>query len=222
MKLTYVLEDRAARSGVRPPPAHANRVLSQQAVPAAALVLAALGLLALLRVGPAASVLDVLDRAPMPANLAAAAAAPAVLQDGPEAPVVAASVDLTGAAELAATALWVQKAGAGVRIQAHDAPRRALVEQLAATTGTQLIGSTAVLDGAPAVTLGWQGQDLATLWAELLQGRANFAAQCEGRTCKLWLLDTPALLDPAQRTAAAAPRVAEQFQADPPGLFPAE
>lgn len=222
MKLTYVLEDRAACSGVRPPPAHANRVLSQPAVPAAALVLAALGLLALLRMGPAASVLDVPDRVPTPAYLAAAAAAPAALQAGPAAPVVAASLDPTGPVELATIARWVQRAGAGVRIQAHDAPRRALVEQLAAATGTQLIGSTAVLDGTPAVTLGWQGQDLAALWAELLQGRANFAAQCEGRTCKLWLLDTPTSLDPAQRAAAAAPRVAEQFQPDPPGLFPAE
>jgi hypothetical protein len=223
MKPTYVLEARPACPGVQTQQARANKALRQRAVSAAALALAALALLSLVRTGPAASLLPAGSRAPMLANAAAAVAAPqqavpAALQSEPAAQLVSPPADP------AVPGQWVQQVDAGISIEAHAVPRRALVEQLAAATGTLLIGSTAGLDATPAVTLRWQGRDLAALWAALLDGRANFAAQCDGRTCKLWLLGAPAPHTAAQRTAAStpAPRVSEQLQPDPPGLFPAE
>jgi hypothetical protein len=123
-----------------------------------------------------------------------------------------------------AAAPWVQRTASGLRVEALAAPRRALVEQLAAASGTQVFGSTAALDAAPTVSVQWQGRDALPLWTALLEGRVNFAAQCDARGCKLWLLGTTSGPHAAAQPAPSLPppRSARLLQPDPPGLFPAD
>ncbi|OYU84926.1 MAG: hypothetical protein CFE45_25805 [Burkholderiales bacterium PBB5] len=110
------------------------------------------------------------------------------------------------------------------RGDAQAARRQALVAQLAAATGAQLVGDPAVLAAAPAVTLHWRGRDTLALWAALLDGHANHAVQCEGQACRVWLLasGTQAGAAGQARSGQAPAHLRQAPQPDPPGLFPAE
>jgi hypothetical protein len=217
MKTTYVLEPcvatkvSALRTPQRAPSAH------PQLATALAVLVAAMALMALAHTGSSPTV-------PPGTGYAMAEALPVVAAPQPTAAATPGDASASPQAEAAAPSPWVQRISSGVRIDARAAPRRALVEQLAAATGTQLFGSTAALQATPVVSLRWQGRDALPLWAELLEGRVNFAAQCDVQGCKVWLLGaTPVTPAPAQ----GAPSVPQAHwpsppQPDPPGLFPAD
>lgn len=158
-----------------------------------------------------------------------AAASPAA-HDAPVASVVQATLPTTKLgtpaappADATAQAPLVQRVGDALHVDAQRASRRAVVEQLAAATGTQLIGSTSALDDTPTVSRHWQGRSAMPLLAQLLDGHIDFAALCEAQGCKVWL-QAPS----SDRQATPTPPSASQYsppsppQADPPGLFPSE
>ncbi|MGH6646789.1 hypothetical protein [Aquabacterium sp.] len=123
-----------------------------------------------------------------------------------------------------AQAPLVRRVGDALHVDAQRASRRAVVEQLAAATGTQLIGPTSALDGTPTVSRHWQGRNAMPLLAQLLDGHIDFAALCNAQGCKVWLQATSS----SDRQATPTPPPASQYspasppQADPPGLFPSE
>jgi hypothetical protein len=125
-----------------------------------------------------------------------------------------------------AQAPLVQRVGDALHVDAQGASRRAVVEQLAAATGTQLIGSTSALDDTPTVSRHWQGRNAMPLLAQLLDGHIDFAALCDAQGCKVWL-QAPSSDRPATPTPPPAIQYSQYSppsppQADPPGLFPSE
>ena len=162
----------------------------------------------------------------------ATAASPAA-HDAPVAWVVQASLPTTKLgkpaappADAKAQAPWVQRVGDALQVDAQRASRRAVVEQLAAATGTQLIGSTSALDDTPTVSRHWQGRNAMPLLVQLLDGHIDFAVLCDAQGCKVWLQapssDGPATPTPAPASQYSSPSSASPPQADPPGLFPSE
>lgn len=225
MKLTYVLDCRDA------PPSGAPLVLYRHS-PARwrralvlALLLAALTLLALSRAGPAAGAAPSAIGAWAP-DVALAAAPQSAAPAGDDAVHAA-----KPGAESASTS-WVQHTVQGLSLDVRRVSRRALVEELAAATGTQLIGSTAGLDATSLVSLHWRGRDSLQLWAVLLEGHVNFAAQCDGLGCRVWLLDAGSGAPPAGQAEYGGQQHVLQHPGqahsqspllpDPPGLFPAD
>lgn len=218
MKTTYVLAHQAA------PATDAPRVVRRAAMTRAQLTLALPVVLALLL---AASGVQALVQA------GSAAASPAA-HDAPVVSVVQATLPTTKLgtraappaappADSTAQAPLVQRVGDALQVDAQRASRRAVVEQLAAATGTQLIGSTSALDDTPTVSRHWQGRNAMPLLAQLLDGHIDFAALCEAHGCKVWL-QAPS----SDGLATPTPPPASQYsppgppQADPPGLFPSE
>lgn len=125
-----------------------------------------------------------------------------------------------------AQAPLVQRVGDALHVDAQRASRRAVVEQLAAATGTQLIGSTSALDNTPKVSRHWQGRNAMPLLAQLLDGHMDFAALCNAQGCKVWLQasssDKPAKATPPPSSQYSQYSPPGPAQADPPGLFPSE
>ncbi|RZL04062.1 MAG: hypothetical protein EOP36_01885 [Rubrivivax sp.] len=218
METTYVLAHQAAPATDAPPGVRRAWMTRAQLILALpvvlALLLAASGVQALVQTG-------------------STAASPAA-HDAPVASVVQATRPTTKRgtpapppAEAASQAPWVQRVGDALHVDAQGASRRALVEQLAAATGTQLIGSTSVLDDAPMVSRHWRGRDAMPLLAQLLDGHIDFAALCNAQGCKVWLQASSS----PDKQATPTPPPANQYsqgsppgppQADPPGLFPSE
>jgi hypothetical protein len=187
-----------------------------------ALLLAASGVQALVQAGstaasPAAhdAPVAVVVQATRPTTKLGTPAAPPAAP--PEAPPEAPPAEATAQATL------VQRVGDALHVDAQRASRRAVVEQLAAATGTQLIGSTSALDGTPTVSRHWQGRNAMPLLAQLLDGHIDFAALCDAQGCKVWLQATS-----SDRPVTPTQPPASQYsppgppQADPPGLFPSE
>lgn len=219
MKTTYVLAHQAAPAADAPP------VVRRAAITRAQLTLALPVVLALLL---AASGVQALVQ---PGSTAASPAA----HDAPVASVVQATLPTTKLgtpaappeappAEATAQAPLVQRVGDALQVDALRASRRAVVEQLAAATGTQLIGSTSALDDTPTVSRHWQGRNAMPLLAQLLDGHIDFAALCDAQGCKVWLQATSSSDKPTTPTPPPASQYSPPSppQADPPGLFPSE
>lgn len=179
-----------------------------------ALVLAASGVQALVPAGSTAAS-PVADEAPV-ASVVQATLRTTKL-GGPAVPPASPPANATAQEPL------VQRVGDAWHVDAQGASRRAVVEQLAAATGAQLIGSTSALDDTPTVSRHWHGRDAMPLLAQLLDGHMDFAAVCDAQGCNIWLQapssDRPAtpVTPPASQYNPSGPP-----QADPPDLFPSE
>ncbi|CAH0354213.1 hypothetical protein [Aquabacterium sp. CECT 9606] len=184
-------------------------------------LLAASGVQALVQAGSTAASPAAHDA---PVAVVVQATRPTTKLGTPAAPPAAPPAKLP--AHATAQAPLVQRVGDALQVDAQRASRRAVVEQLAAATGTQLIGSTSALDDTPTVSRHWQGRNAMPLLAQLLDGHIDFAALCNAQGCKVWL-QAPS----SDGQATPAPPPASQYsqysppgppQADPPGLFPSE
>jgi hypothetical protein len=221
MKTTYVLAYQAAPATDAPPVVRRAAMTRAQltfALPVVlALLLAASGVQALVQSGSTAAIPAAHDA---PVAVVVQATRPTTKLGTPAAPPEAPPAEATAQATL------VQRVGDALHVDAQRASRRAVVEQLAAATGTQLIGSTSALDGTPTVSRHWQGRNAMPLLAQLLDGHIDFAALCDAQGCKVWLQATS-----SDRPTMPTPPPASQYtqysppgppQADPPGLFPSE
>lgn len=139
----------------------------------------------------------------------------------PLAALAAASVSFSAAADPA-----VQRSAAGWLIQPQGRSLAQLAAELAAQSGSELLGNPNALSQAPAPRWArWQAATLDEAWQALLDGTVNHARRCQGRgaaaRCRLWLaggaVRTAAAAAPFQVLPVAAVRTP---QADPPGLFP--
>lgn len=222
MKTTYVLAHPAAPATDAPRPVRRAALTRTQltfALPVVlAMVLAASGVQAWVQPGSTAASSVAHDA---PVAWVVQPRLPNTKPGTPAAPPVARAADAT------AQAPWVKRVGDAWQVNAQGASRRAVVEQLAAATGTQLIGSTSALDGAPTVRRHWQGRDAMALLAELLDGHVDFAVLCDAQGCKVWLQaasssDKPATPVPLAASQYSPSNLASPPQADPPGLFPSE
>lgn len=218
MNTTYVLAHQAAPATDAPPVVRRAAMTRAQlglALPVVlALLLAASGVQALVQAGSSAASPAAHDA---PVASVVQATLPTTKPGTPAAPPVVPPAEATAQAPL------VQRVGDALQVDARGASRRAVVEQLAAATGTQLIGSTNALDDTPTVSQHWQGRNAMPLLAQLLDGHIDFAALCNAQGCKVWLQaassDRPAM--PAQSPASQYSPPSPP-QADPPGLFPSE
>ena len=89
----------------------------------------------------------------------------------------------------AAAVNGVATARGEIRIDLADVPLLQAAQQLAVATQTELVGATALRDSPRRVWLKWQGHSRLEAWQRLLVDDANYAARCDARRCRLWLLD---------------------------------
>jgi hypothetical protein len=123
--------------------------------------------------------------------------------DVPEA-VEAAPASVPRRAETSASgSLEITATDGRLQIVAQAASRWDAAQQLAALTGTQLLGQPESLAQARPLALRWQGSDLRSAWLALLGDEVNHGLHCSAPTaCRVWVLG-PATAAPAVPVAPA-------------------
>jgi hypothetical protein len=105
-------------------------------------------------------------------------------------------------APAASASLEITATDGRLQIVAQAASRWDAAQQLAALTGTQLLGQPESLAQSRPLALRWQGTDLRSAWLALLGDEVNHGLHCSAPTaCRVWVLG-PA---PAVPAAPAAP-----------------
>lgn len=157
-----------------------------------------------LSMGAAAAVAALQSRAPIepPAAQAPLAAAhPARLwettADLPDAVEAAPAIVPRRPDPAASASLEITATDGRLQIVAQAASRWDAAQQLAALTGTQLLGQPESLARSRPLALRWQGSDLRSAWLALLGDEVNHGLHCSAPTaCRVWVLG-PAAAAPA-------------------------
>jgi hypothetical protein len=173
-------------------------------------------------------------------STAASNAAPAKLDRAALQPRAVATAPAAAALPIAPPR--IERVGGELVIELSAWPRARAAAELAALTGSQLLGAPDALERAGALTLHWRGRDPGAAWRALLGDAASHAMRCGAHSCQVWVFGAfaapsgaalphgsgSAAAD-AMVTAALSPAHAEAvssgvlpMQPDPPGLFPSE
>jgi len=120
--------------------------------------------------------------------------------DAPETVEAAPAIVRRRPAPAASASLEITAADGRLQIVAQAASRWDAAQQLAALTGTQLLGQPESLAQARPLALRWQGDDLRSAWLALLGDEVNHGLHCSSpTTCRVWVLG------PAAAPVAPAP-----------------
>ncbi len=111
----------------------------------------------------------------------------------------------------------VQRRAAAWSITPGDASRAELAQQLAAQSGSRVIGDLSALQALSPLRQTAHQLDLQDAWRLVLGGSSNHALRCNGKACTVWLIGP----SPAGPNANSASSV-RAAPPDPPGPFPAE
>jgi hypothetical protein len=83
----------------------------------------------------------------------------------------------------------IESEGGLWHVELRNAPRWQVAQRLAALSGSELREQPFLLADTRALSLRWQGRDLAQLWPMMLDGQVNHALQCQAQRCSVWVLD---------------------------------
>lgn len=146
-----------------------------------------------LSMGAAAAVAALQDRPP-----AEPPAVPAMATVGHPARLWETTADVAAAVEAAPArvpgpaapgALEISVTDGRLQIVARAASRRDAAQQLAALTGTPLLGQPESLAQSRPLTLRWEGSDLRSAWLALLGDEVNHGLHCSATAaCRVWVL----------------------------------
>ena len=103
------------------------------------------------------------------------------------------------------SSLNIRREGAWWHIEATAASRLDAARELARLNGLPIRGATALLVDAQGLDLHWKGRDPAAAWRAVLGTEVNYALQCAGGHCTVWIIpgDEPRNGSPAHATITA-------------------
>lgn len=89
---------------------------------------------------------------------------------------------------ISAPSFALERRGAHWHLSSQGLERQSVMQRLAEASGATLHGWPDAAAASRPVQLQWQGRSLAQLWPLVLGPELNFALQCRGERCEVWIL----------------------------------